>query len=477
MEINAVTVRPARATGWIARGVAMVLLLAIWDAPELAAQDPAGIAVDLPYREFTLPNGLRVIVHEDHSTPVVSVNTWYHVGSKNERPGRTGFAHLFEHLMFEGSGHVAEGRIDELLEAAGGATPNGSTSEDRTNYYLDAPSNALEMLLYLEADRMGWLPDAMTEAKLDAQREVVKNERRQSYDNRPYGFARERLSAALYPVGHPYHHTTIGSLADLDAAELDDVLDFFRTYYAPNNATLAIAGDVSFDRVRELVTRYFGPIPRGPAVPPVEVPDASLGQSKYLLLEDDVQLPRLYKAWHTPPAFQAGDAAMDLVGSILADGKSSRLYRKLVYEDQIAQDVYAAQSSSLLGSTFDIIVTAKPGVDLTRIDAAVTAELRAIAETGISESEMERARNKLETRFVDALQNVGSFGGKADQLNGYLFFTGTPGYVQRDLERYRSLTPSALREALQRFLIAAPSVTLSVVPTGNPDLAVREPAS
>jgi zinc protease len=453
--------------------LAVAALLLMTAASPLASQEQARATVDLPFVAFTLPNGLRVIVHEDRSVPLVAVNIWYHVGSKDERPGRTGFAHLFEHVMFEGSANVAEGQFDELLEAAGGNN-NGSTTEDRTNYWETVPSSALELALWLEADRMGWLLPAMTQEKLDGQREVVKNERRQSYENRPYGLAWERILAELFPPGHPYRHPTIGSMADLDAATLEDVKDFFRTYYAPNNASLAIAGDVDADSVRVLVERYFGEIPSGPPVPRVEAPPARLESTRYLVMEDRVQLPRLYMAWHTPAIFKEGDAEMDVAGSILASGKVSRLYRKLVYEEQLAQDVSAFQDSKLLGSTFYVVVTARPGVGLAQLEAAVRAELAAIATQGVEPRELERAKNKIETAYVDALQRVGGFGGKADRLNQYLFYAGDPGYVGEDLERYRRLTPSAVQEAVRRYLVDAPAVVLSVVPEGRQELATKE---
>jgi len=453
----------------------IVLGLALWAAVSPAAaqqRESDRMRIDLPYERFVLPNGLQVLVHEDHSVPIVAVNIWYRVGSKDEKPGRTGFAHLFEHLMFEGSANAPEGVFDELLESAGGVN-NGSTTPDRTNYWETVPSNALELALWLEADRMGWLLDAMTQEKLDAQRDVVKNERRQSYENRPYGLAFETLLAALYPPSHPYHWPTIGSMADLDAASLEDVRDFFRTYYAPNNASLAIAGAVSTDSVRVLVERYFGDIPRGPAVPAVDAPPAALEAAKYPVLEDRVQLPRLYMAWHTPPRFAPGDAEMDVAASVLADGKTSRLYRKLVYDLQIAQDVGAFQNSALLGSDFFIVVTARPGVSLERLENEVRTELAALARE-LRPEELTRARNKIETSFVEALERVGGFGGKADQLNTYAFYAGDPGFVVEDLQRYRSLTEDAVEAAVQRYLVAAPGVVLSVVPEGRPELAARE---
>lgn len=425
--------------------------------------------VQLPFESFTLPNGLQVIVHEDHTVPIVAVNLWYRVGSKNERPGRTGFAHLFEHLMFEGSENVPEGLFDELLEGAGGVN-NGSTSPDRTNYYEALPSNALELALWLEADRMGWLLPTMTQEKLDAQRDVVKNERRQSYENRPYGLAFETILAALYPPDHPYHWPTIGSMADLDAASMEDIEQFFRTYYAPNNATLAVAGAVDVETLRPLVEKYFGAIPAGPPVPPVEAPPAALEADRYEVLEDAVQLPRLYMAWHSPAFFADGDAELDLAATVLTDGKVSRLRRLMVHEKQIAQDVQAFQNSGQLGSSFFIVATGRPGTSLADLEAMIRAELAAIASDGIEPREIERARNKIETAFVDALQGVE---GKADRLNLYAFYTGDPGYATKDIERYRRLTPDGVSAAVRTYLVEAPSVVLSVVPKGRTDLAAR----
>jgi zinc protease len=425
--------------------------------------------IRLPYEMIALDNGLRVIVHEDHRTPLVSTNVWYHVGSKDEVPGRTGLAHLFEHLMFSGSQHVPEGQFDQLLEAAGAAN-NGSTSPDRTNYWEVMPSHALELALYLEADRMGGLLPALTQSHLDAQRDVVKNERRQSYENRPYGLASETLLAALYPPTHPYHWPVIGSMADLSAATLDDVRAFFRTFYAPNNATIAVAGDTNVARVRGAVERYFGDIPRGVQVNPPALPLATLAADRRIVIEDEVSLPRLYMAWHSPAAFADGDAALDAAGSILAVGRASRLHRKLVYEQQIAQSVTAYQSASLLGSTFRVIVTARPAVGLTTLEHVARAEIDAIAAHGITDEELERARNGVETAFIDALQNVGGFGGRADQLNMYLYHVGEPDWAAHDLARYYALTRDNVRAAVADHILR-PAVILSVIPQGRHDLA------
>jgi zinc protease len=422
----------------------------------------------LPHRLVTLDNGLRVIIHEDRRTPIACVNVWYHVGSKDEVPGRTGFAHLFEHLMFEGSEHVPEGRFDELLEAAGGIN-NGSTSTDRTNYWDLLPSHALDLALYLEADRMGGLLPAITREQLEAQRDVVKNERRQSYENRPYGLASETLLAALYPPEHPYSWPVIGTMADISAATLDDVRTFCTTYYTPSNASIAVAGDVDADAVLATITRYFDDIPPGPVRPIRSAPQAVLGAERRIVLEDDVKLPRLYMAWHSPAAFEHGDAALDAASGVLAAGRASRLYRSLVYEKQIAQSVSAYQSSALLGSTFRLTLTARPGVSLSALEVEARATMGAVA-AGITATELDRARNGIETHFIDALQNVGGFGGRADQLNLYLFHMGDPDYAEADLQRYQRLLPRDVADAVGEHLLA-PAVVLSVVPRGRADLA------
>ncbi len=452
------------------RTTALLGAAALLAAAPLAAQQESTMELSLPYTEFTLPNGLHVIVHEDHSVPIASVNLWYRVGSANELPGRTGFAHLFEHLMFEGSANVPEGEFDNLLESAGGIN-NGSTNSDRTNYWETVPSNALELALWLEADRMGGLLQAMTQEKLDAQRSVVQNERRQSYENRPYGLAWETILAELYPPTHPYSWPTIGSMADLDAASMEDVSQFFRTYYAPNNAILAVAGDVTVDRVRALVERHFAHIEQGPPVPPIQTAPAPLNADRRRVLEDDVTLPRLYMAWHSPAYFAPGDAEMDVVASVLADGKTSRLYRRLVYDRQTAQDVSAFQSSGQLGSSFWIVVTARPGVDLDEMETAVREEVARLAEEGPTQREVDRSVNGIETGFVDALRTVGGFGGKADRLNLYQFYVGDAGFVENDLARYSAITTEALRERVRQHLATQSGVILSVVPRGQPGLA------
>ncbi|HLF13574.1 MAG TPA: pitrilysin family protein [Bacteroidota bacterium] len=426
--------------------------------------------LSLTYEKFTLPNGLQVIFHEDHTLPLVSVNTYYHVGSGHEKPGRTGFAHLFEHLMFEGSANVPEGKFDEWLEAAGGNN-NGSTNSDRTNYWEDSPSNALELGIFLEADRMGGLLATMSPAKVDGQRDVVKNERRQSYENRPYGMAEITISENLFPPNHPYHWPTIGSMADLSAASYEDVVEFFRTYYVPNNASVVIAGDIDPVKTRELVTKWFGPIPAGNPVPPIDPPVAFLAGEKRSVMEDKVQLPRLYMCWLTPAAFTPGDAEMDLVAGVLTGGKNSRLYKRLVYELQIAQDVSAGQGSRALGSYFSIEATAKAGHTLGEIEKIIHEEIETLRKTPPDRRELARTVNGYESSFLARLQGVGGFGGKADLLNSYFTRTGNPDYLNEDFSRYKAITPDDITAAVQKYLREDGRVILSVVPEGKPGLA------
>jgi zinc protease len=447
----------------------LVLFILIYFLPVLAEQ----ITLEIPFTQFTLPNGLTVILHEDHSIPTVSVNIWYHVGSGNEKPGRTGFAHLFEHLMFEGSGHVPEGKFDEWLESAGGDN-NGSTNTDRTNYWENVPSNAVPLALFLESDRMGYLLNAMTPEKVDGQRDVVKNERRQRYENQPYGMAFVRLFENLYPPDYPYHWPTIGSMEDLTAASYQDVVEFFKTYYIPNNASLVIAGDIDPDKTRELVQKWFGAIPEGGTVPIPDFPPVSLDEQKIVVLEDKVQLPRLYLAWITPPFYSVGDAEFDALSNILTGGKNSRLYKRLVYDMQIAQDISTFQYSMKHSSSFIIVATARTGHTLAEIEKIIQEELSRLREAPPTEYEVQRAINQFEAGFLDQLETVGGFGGKADKLNSYYFYTGTPDYFNKDLNRYRQLNPEKIQEMMIKYLKDDGRVILSVVPEGKTDLAVSK---
>jgi zinc protease len=423
----------------------------------------------IPFEKYTLPNGLEVILHQDHTTPVIAVDTWYHVGSGDEKAGHTGFAHLFEHLMFMGSGHVATGQFDQLLEAAGGNN-NGSTTEDRTNYYEITPSNALPLALYLDSDRMGFLVQALDSAKVDLQRDVVKNERRQGVDNVPYGRAHETILAALYPKGHPYSWPVIGSMADLSAATLEDVKNFFRTYYAPNNATLVIAGDFNADSAKALVERYFGDIPRGSEVParpspaPVVIP-----RDTFLVLQDKVQIPRVYYTWPSVRNFAHDDAALNVLGSVLADGKNSRLYKRLVYDLQVAQDVNAYQDGQRLAGYFQVIVTPRKGIAPARIDSLVRAEIARVQKDGVTPRELARVQNSTRSDF---LQSLATNLGKAELLNQYNYFVGDPDYVQRDAARYDAVTRADVQRVARMYL-TKPVVVLTVVPEGMTAMMVK----
>ena len=427
-------------------------------------------SIDLPYTKRTLANGLDVIVHEDHHVPIVAVNIWYHVGSKNERTGRTGFAHLFEHLMFEGSEHHNTGYFPPLQQA--GALLNGSTNTDRTNYWEVVPTSAIDRALWMESDRMGFLLPALTHERFETQRDVVLNERRQTYENRPYGMAMMALSAALYPPDHPYSWMTIGSAEDIRAMRLEDVQEFFRTFYHPSNASLVLAGDVDTARAFDLAEAYFGAIPPGVRPLPPST-GAQLSTETRLVLEDRVELPRIYLAWHSPRMFAAGDAEMDLVGDLLANGKTSRLYKTLVYDLRIALDVSAYQSSREIGSFFLLVATAAPGHPLTEIAARIDEELQRVTSEGPSAEEMERAVAQAEAHFMYRLQTVGGFGGKSDQLNAYNVLRGTPDFFSADLDRYRGATRGSLQAAAREHLSLDRRVVLSVIPRGQHALAIE----
>jgi len=442
-------------------------LVALALAAPAAAQSPAPPQIDVAYTQFTLPNGLRVILHEDHSIPLVTVNTWYHVGSANEKMGRTGFAHLFEHLMFMGSGHAKYGEFDERLETVGG-TNNASTENDRTNYYIDVPSNALELALFFESDRMGYLLDAMKPATVDAQREVVKNERRQSYENRPYGMADITLGEMLYPEGHPYHWPVIGYMPDLTAASYQDVVDFFKMYYSPSNASLVVAGDIDTARTKALVEKWFSDVKPGPAPTPVTIPGVALTTVQRKTITDKVQLPRLYLAWITPRHLEPGDAALDVVADVLAGGKNSRLYKRLVYDLQIAQDVSAFQGSAALASTFQITTTPSPGHTVEEVAKVIDEEIDRLQREDPSAHEVQRSLNQFEASFYNRLERLGSFGGKADQINAYFSETGDPNWFNQDLGRYRALTPASVRAAAAAFLPKDRRVELTVMPEQGP---------
>lgn len=430
----------------------------------LSAQAP----LKVPVAVDTLPNGLTVIVHEDHSVPIVAVNIWYHVGSGDEKTGRTGFAHLFEHLMFTGSQHAEYPAFDRLLEAAG-SDNNGSTTEDRTNYYEYGPSTALPLMLFLEADRMGTLTNVMTTEKVDLQRDVVKNERRQSYENQPYGLANETILAMLYPKAHPYSWPVIGSMTDLSAAALEDVKDFFRRYYTPNNASLVVAGDVKAAEVIQLARKYFGEIPRGPEAPRSEAGPVTLARDTAGLLEDRVQLARLYYVWPTVRGYTPDDPALELLAYLLAGEKNSRLTEALVYNSQIASDVRAFQDGKRVAGDFWVIATAKPAQPLPDLQRIIEKELKRIATDGPTAREVEQARNATEASFLRRIETVNE---KADALNSYYVRLGQPDSFEADLARYRAVTAQDIQRVARQYL-QAPRVVLSVVPRGHPELGAK----
>jgi len=439
----------------------------VMTAPASAQAPASPPKIELQYTQFTLPNGLRVILHEDHSVPMVSVNMWYHVGSARERAGRTGFAHLFEHLMFMGSGHVKPGEFDQWLESAGGDN-NGSTTNDRTNYWINVPANSLELALFLESDRMGYLLDTMTPKTVDAQRDVVKNERRQSVENRPYGTAGVVLDEMLYPDGHPYHWPVIGYMDDLTAASYDDVVAFFKKYYAPSNASLVVAGDLETAAARRLIEKWFGDVKAGAVLEPMTMPGVALTGVKKKTITDRVQLPRLYLAWLTPRQFEPGDAALDAVAAVLAGGKNSRLFKRLVYDMQIAQDVSAFQGSQSLSSSFQIIATPQPGHTVAELQKVIDEELQRLQREPPTARELERSVNQVEASFYDRMERVGGFGGKADQLNAYYTSTGDPDWFNEDLARYRALSVGDVSAAAAQFLPLDKRVELIVEPEKKP---------
>ena len=441
------------------------------------APKPAALEVpQLKLEKYKLDNGLEVILSEDHRLPMVAVNLWYHVGPANELPGRTGFAHLFEHMMFEGSRHVPGSSHFQLLEAAGASDINGTTDFDRTNYFETLPSNQLELALWLESDRMGYLPDKLDQANLSNQQDVVRNERRQSVENAPYGIVEEGMFHQLFPKGHPYYGDVIGSHEDIQSAKLEDVRHFFKLYYAPNNASLAIVGDFDPERAKGLVDKYFGPLKRGEDVPRIKAQTPPITSERRAVIQDNVQLPKVYMSWLTSPIFKPGDAEADLTATVLGGGKSSRLYKKLVYEKQIALDVSVNQQSLMLGSVFEVQSTARPGVKPEDLEKAINAELEAFRTTGPTAAELARARNVLETRIISGLETLGGFGGVADRLNSYNHFLGTPDFLGADIARYENATIESLQAFAQGQLKDNQRVVVYGVP-GKQDLGAEVASS
>lgn len=454
--------------------LAVFALLALLAVPALTAQQQASDIPELKFEKYNLPNGLEVILAEDHRLPMVAVNLWYHVGPANEEPGRTGFAHLFEHMMFQSSRHVPEDGHFKLLEGAGASDINGTTDFDRTNYFQTLPANQLELALWLESDRMGYLLDKVDIASFKNQQDVVRNERRQSVENRPYGIVEEAVFHQLFPKDHPYYASVIGSHQDIQAANLEDVKKFFKLYYAPNNASLAIVGDIDPAQAKAAVQNYFGTLKRGAPVPRPSAKTPPVTVERRRVVNDRVELPKVYMAWLTSPIFKQGDADADIAAGVLGTGKSSRLYKKLVYEKQIAQDVSAQQYSLMLGSVFNVEVTARPGHTAEEIEKAVNEELERFLKEGPDEKEVERARNRIESQIVQGLERLGGFGGVADRLNMYNHFLGTPDYLRQDIMRYRAVTPASVREFAQKQLRPTARVVVHGVP-GEPDLGPQVP--
>jgi len=425
--------------------VVPALLAALFAAPAPAQDVP-----EIPFTRYVLPNGLTLVVHEDHKAPIVAVNVWYHVGSKNERAGKTGFAHLFEHLMFNGSENFNDDYF-KVLERLGATDLNGTTSEDRTNYFQTVPVSALDTVLWMESDRMGHLLGAVSQARLDEQRGVVKNEKRQG-ENEPYGRVWDLMTPSLYPKGHPYSWTVIGSMEDLDAASLDDVKDWFRTYYGAANATLVVAGDVKPEEVRAKVEKYFGDVPPGPPVARYEAWVAKRTGEQRQQMQDRVPQSRLYMVWNTPQWGTEDDTLLSLAGQILSSGKTSRLYKRLVYDDQISTDVSAMQGTSELGSTFFVMASAKPGAKAAPVEKAIREELARFLAKGPTRDELERARTQRLAMFIRGVERVGGHGGKSDVLAEGQVYGGDPAFYERELAWVKAATPAKIADAARRWL-------------------------
>jgi zinc protease len=447
------------------RALAPLVAVAVAGVAALAPAVARAQDVDVPFTKTTLANGMVVIFAEDHAVPQVVVDTAYAVGSRMERTGRTGFAHLFEHLMFMGTSRAPTRMFDAWMEQVGGRN-NASTRADVTDYYDVAPPTALPLLLWLEADRMRDLGHQIDAQKLALQRDVVLNERRQDIENRPYGVEELELPKLTWPEGHPYHHPVIGSPADLQAATVADVRQFFETWYDPANASLVVAGDFDTAQARATIERWFGTIPsRGkpvdPGAPGFGDPKSSLSGVVRESLPDDVDLAKITLAWQSPRHLTPGDAEMDLLASVLSSGKASRLYRTLVYEQKLAQNVEASQQSQTLGSSFVVTATIRPGVDPTKVEKVLFEQIAALRTQPVTPEELQRARNEYEMGFVERLQSLPA---RAALLNSYQVELGDPGYVRRDLERYRKATAPELQAVAKKVLLPDAVVVLTVVP-------------
>ncbi len=423
-------------------------------AKPVAASTKPALRFDLPFDKYTLDNGLTVILHRDPSLPLCAVNLWYHVGPANEPPGRSGFAHLFEHLMFEGSRHVGA-EFDRLLESVGATNVNGTTSWDRTNYFETVPREQLELVLWIESDRMAFMLDGLDQERLDVQRDVVKNERRQSYENAPYGPSALVLSDALFPKGHPYHGAIIGSMADLSAATLDDVKQFFRTYYVPSNATLTIAGDFELEDAKRLVAKYFGTLPSAPRPPRPSKLTPALKAAQRLTVDEPVSLAKVSMGWITPPAYTPDDVVLDIVTSVLGIGKSSRLYRKLVVEQQIAADVEASLDSNALASNQTLSATVASGKSVEEVEKALDAVLADLARQGPSAAELARAKRRIQVDTLGSLELLNDGGGESGRsgmLQRFDHYLGDPGYLPKYLAQIEAVTAENVKRAVTEYL-------------------------
>ena len=423
--------------------------------------------LNIEYDKYKLENGLEVILHENNNLPITAVNIWYKVGSANEHKGKTGIAHLFEHMMFQGSQNVPKEAHFRYIQEAGGIL-NGSTSFDRTNYYEKIPANFLEMIFWLESDRMGYLLPALTPEKLKNQKEVVSNERLERYDNQPYGLAWEKLISNLYPENHPYSWSTIGSLEDISSFTLEDVSNFFKKYYSPSNAALVVAGSFDKNNVKDLVSKYFESIPSTNGIEKLNTEQSNLNENKLITHEDNVQLERLYLAWHSEKAYENDDAALDVLSDILTGSKNSRLYKTLVFEKELAQDITAYQYSGKYAGHFMFIATARPGVSLSSIKNEIFNEIDKIRLNSVSIKELTKSKNGIKSGFIYSLQNIDSL---ADQLNSYNYYLNEPNSFNKDLKRYESITADDIKRVIDKYFYK-PYVELQIVPktkSGQPD--------
>ena len=455
----------ARLAGFTLRATAAGIAIVIAATTALSQTAPAKALKipELKYEKYTLPNGLVVITHEDHRLPLVAVDLWYHVGPLNERTGRTGFAHLFEHMMFEGSEHVGEKAHIKFVQGAGATDVNGTTSFDRTNYFETMPSNQLELALWLESDRMGFLMEGLDRVKLANQRDVVRNERRQG-EGRPYEVASEEVYHQLFPSSHPYYASVIGSHADIEAARIADIRDFHQQFYTPNNASIAIAGDFDPKKLKELLTKYFGPIPQGPKVTPVNTPTPPITSQRRATVTDTVKLPQLTISWLSPAKFARGAEDTEVAVFALGGAKASRLDQALVYKTQVAQRVSCSVDPEKLTGVVDCTVTAKPGVKLEDLEATVWSEIAKLQTGGPTQKEVEAAKATALSRKIIGLQRLGGFGGVADTLDSYNQYTGDPGYLPKDIAATQAVTVASAKAAAAKYLTKNAAVVVYCVP-------------